>query len=70
MRAADARDIASNRAGDEWQTVANAHAMLARSCGLNWPTLAVVARASASNRVGDAWPRVVNAHAVLARFCG
>eukprot|EP00964_Phaeocystis_antarctica_P155549 scaffold124780_cov58-Phaeocystis_antarctica.AAC.3 len=62
--------IASSSAGAARPAVANAHAMLARCCGVKSRSRSAAAVAIASSSAGAAQPAVANAHAVFARSCG
>ena len=53
-----------------WSNAANAHAVLARFCGLKSPTCRSASFAKATNSRASAWPNVANAHAVLASSYG
>eukprot|EP00964_Phaeocystis_antarctica_P027225 scaffold15341_cov64-Phaeocystis_antarctica.AAC.6 len=60
----------SKRVGARWSAAANAHAVLASSCGLKSRSRGTAAAAIASSSAGAAWLAVANAHAVLASCCG
>eukprot|EP00955_Chlamydomonas_euryale_P017674 188937-Chlamydomonas_euryale.AAC.3 len=51
-------------------SVARAHSVLARFCGLKPPSLGAAARASSPKNSASTWPSAAIAHAVFARFCG
>eukprot|EP00964_Phaeocystis_antarctica_P032654 scaffold18492_cov72-Phaeocystis_antarctica.AAC.1 len=70
-RAAASCAIAPSSAGAAWSAVANAHAVLVSSCGLNSRSDRCAASvAIASSSAGAAWSAVAYAHAVLERACG
>ena len=57
---------AVNSFASDWFTVANAHAVLARSCALSLLTHLSVALAKAMNKFSFDWFSIANAHSVLA----
>ena len=61
---------AANSDASLWHAVANAHAVLASSCGMKSPMHRCAAVANAANNDSSFWLAVANAHAVLARACG
>ena len=66
----DAHANPTKSAASHWAAVGNAHAVLARSCGLNSPERRSAALANATKSAATCWAAVANAHAELARAYG